>query len=359
MKPLKCLDCRKPIIKEFKHIQKKCNNKLITIRDIPYHYCDQCKKTFYTKEVLNVLDFITHDWSDDKRMLVLYETVFEKYIENEKAFGQTPDEEDKYKLSSYSIYQKNSEDSNQSTKKSNILIAQIMKNKDLKKINIIEESKKCNKLDDIFCGNYYEGCKTATAWAECVNIKCQQVMVYHYTGINPFKSIVMETHNDYCKLKISKDFVLMNFLEGEPAVLKFSQDNKMCVIGSTVADIDLSNMIATFNFDQITGYENQRRSERIPVSIYVEIHKFNSIKREKYTGIVKDISFNGLLIYTKFNLDTEIGFEIDLYTRERIIYLTTSIAKKQYLGNYYAYGVNIINIDESSMDFLKKHIKYL
>lgn len=359
---IKCLCCKRDTKVEFKNIQKKHVERMVAIKNIPGHHCLKCKKTFYTHETVNVLKFVTSKYFTDKRILLLYDTVLQQYQDNLKLLGYEVDEEKEKELSKVDIFKEKNDEEKKSDRLNNLSnllelgnLLEIEKNKNSNKISVEAEEQEDAKLT--YSGPYYRGCKAAENLMSLKIERNQVVMVYHHSGIKPFRSVVLDSNGNICLVKIAKDFALMNFLEGDPTVLKFSQDEIVYVIGCTVTNINIRDMTAVLNIDKIRVCENQRRSERIPVSLYAEIRKpWNS---ERYIGVVKNLSLHGVLIRTKHDIGEGSGYEIDLHTSERIIYVRATIVRTQQVENYNEYGVEFSGADEDTREILKRFIQSL
>ncbi len=109
-------------------------------------------------------------------------------------------------------------------------------------------------------------------------------------------------------------------------------------------------------------HKNQRRNEvRVNVSIPVEIYKIDTLERlielDKYiSGTVKDLSANGLLLYTDINLAEQLKFYITIQLNEEQIEIVGEIVRKIEQKNAYQYGCKIHTLSNSEADIIRKFV---
>lgn len=183
------------------------------------------------------------------------------------------------------------------------------------------------------------------------------VSVKHYSGINPFKSIVVGIDGDVVRVKLTKDFTLLNFLEGDPLVFGVESDGEVYMFGSNIVIIDCKEGIVEAVIDKIESGAEQRMYERFPVSLYSDVR--TKLSKKKHLAIVKDISFYGMLIYCKSDFAVNEQIDVDIYMEKTMVFIKGEIMRKKQGTNYIEYGLRILYEDTNSMNFIKDYLKRL
>lgn len=78
MKIVKCMFCGKTTSIQIINAQKKVKGKIITLKNAPVYYCDQCKEVFTSKEVQDVFRYIQDRNLDEQYILFNYEDMSKK-----------------------------------------------------------------------------------------------------------------------------------------------------------------------------------------------------------------------------------------------------------------------------------------
>lgn len=78
MASLKCMYCKNLTTSHNINVQKKINNKIITVSDAPVFYCKSCDETFLAKETLDVFTYIKDMNLSEKMLLFAFENIHRK-----------------------------------------------------------------------------------------------------------------------------------------------------------------------------------------------------------------------------------------------------------------------------------------
>ncbi|OPZ83585.1 MAG: PilZ domain protein [Firmicutes bacterium ADurb.Bin419] len=183
------------------------------------------------------------------------------------------------------------------------------------------------------------------------------VSVRHYSGVNPFKSIVVDSDEDHVKIKLTKDFAIMNFLEGDPVVIGVESEGNVKIFGCKIVEINIKDGIIEVSVDKIDSEAEQRRHERFPVSLYADVRV--KMDKKKHLAAIKDISFYGMLIFSKSEFSVGEELELDIYMEKNMLFLKCEVMRKVPGDVYNKYGVRIIYRDVNSMNFVKEYLKRL
>lgn len=181
------------------------------------------------------------------------------------------------------------------------------------------------------------------------------VSLKHYSYIRPLKSIVIGRNNDILSIRLVKEFSSFNFLEGDPLVLAYEEDLNINIIACTLERIDfLSNAIEA-RIDNIDTESQKRSYERYPVSLYADVKPIG--EKKKHLSIIRDISHFGLQIYTKTELKEKTIVSIDIYTEEKVIYITAQLVHKKKMEKHYVCGFTIQYDNVVTMNHMKEYIE--
>lgn len=183
------------------------------------------------------------------------------------------------------------------------------------------------------------------------------ISVRHYSGLSPFKSIVLEATEEIITIKLAKEFAAMNFLDGDPVVFGIVSGNQVHIVGCNIIKVNHKEGILELRIDKVESDAEKREYERFPVSLYADMRMRES--RKKYLAIIKDISYYGMLVYSKEDLQTNQQLEIDIYLDKTMIFLKGSVARKDKNPNYYEYGLKITYEDASSLNYVRDYLKRL
>lgn len=189
------------------------------------------------------------------------------------------------------------------------------------------------------------------------------VSVRHYSGVNPFKSVVVDATEDFLKMKLTKELSIVNFLEGDPAVVGIEKENdehvksNIQIIGCTITNIFKKDGIVEVCLDKLESEADQRRHERFPVSIYADVRI--KMDRKKYLAIIKDISYYGMLIFSKSEFSVGDELDFDIYMENTMAFLKCEVLRKVVDPVYNKYGLRVIYEDVNSMNFVKEYLKRL
>lgn len=189
-----------------------------------------------------------------------------------------------------------------------------------------------------------------------MSIKAGEIVsIRHYSGINSFKSVIIEYHEDKVTVKLTREFSIVNFFEGDPVVISLYVKEEVISVGCTVSRIQNDKGIVELKIDSVERYPEKREYERYPVSLYADIKKESS--RKKYLAIVKDINLYGLCFYSKEEFEVEDALEISMYVEINMLFLNVFIVRKEKKENYFEYGAKILYKDASTMGIMEEYLK--
>ena len=183
------------------------------------------------------------------------------------------------------------------------------------------------------------------------------ISVRHYSGLSPFKSVVLEATENTITIKLAKEFAVMNFLDGDPVVFGTVSGNEVHIVGCNIIKVNPKEGILQLAIDKVESDAEKRQYERFPVSLYADVRIRDS--RKKYLAIIKDISYYGMLVYSKESLEINEQMDIDIYLDKTMIFLKGSVARKDKNPNYFEYGLKITYEDANSLNYVRDYLKRL
>jgi hypothetical protein len=136
-------------------------------------------------------------------------------------------------------------------------------------------------------------------------------------------------------------------------VLGSEMNDEIYISSCTILGINKENNSIQLKIDNCETSKDKRLFVRFPVSIYAEAKIGESQK--KHLTIVKNISFNGMMVYSKtdFPLYQELKFEIHAGIT---IHLKATIIRKVKDTYNFEYGLKINYTDVHTPNLLKKYL---
>lgn len=183
------------------------------------------------------------------------------------------------------------------------------------------------------------------------------VLISHYSAVKPFRCDIMDASDSSITLRLTKQFSILNFLEGDPAVIMIKEQNNLINIGCNVTSIDSKANIIKLRIDTIEPGSEMRLHERKPVSLYADVRQKG--KDKKYIAMIKDISAFGLKIYSKESFYVNDTLQIDLYMQQKIVFLKAVILRKIPHKDFFEYGMRIEYESYETLNFIQTYIKNL
>lgn len=180
------------------------------------------------------------------------------------------------------------------------------------------------------------------------------IVVRHYSGINPFKSVVTKIEENKITVKLTKEFATFNFLVGDPVVLGYEVNEMVSLVGCTINEIDIKKNCITFDIDKIEEEKQKRKYERYIVSLYADLV---NDRNERSTAIIKDISLSGIRLFSRLEHNIGEKISLHLYIDSKILVLNSKILRKIQKEENIEYGVSI-NYDKDEKN-KKEMIKYI
>jgi len=187
------------------------------------------------------------------------------------------------------------------------------------------------------------------------------VSLSHYSKTLQIKTIVVdvkrEISDDIISVKITGECAKKDFMSDDPVVLGMERENKVYMTSCYVVEVNTYECIVKLSVNNEEFVVNSRAHERYPVSLHVDVFRVNT--REESAAIAKNISYEGLMIYSKYEFDEGENINVGLYLRDIEVKVGAKIMWKMTHNSGYEYGMKITYIDYNSQTVLWRYIDTL
>lgn len=181
------------------------------------------------------------------------------------------------------------------------------------------------------------------------------VTVRHYSLLNVFKSLVLDTRDCLVTLRITREFAVTRFMVGDPLVVAFMAEDTVRIIGGRLIRMDPGAERLEFVADVPDSEASNRLYERYPVSHYADFRLRDTGK--KCQALIKDVSHYGMLILTRENLFKGQKMDIDIFLLRDIMSLKAEIVRKYEGTEYMEYGLKILHSGPMVYNRIVNYIK--
>ncbi|NTV91347.1 MAG: PilZ domain-containing protein [Clostridiales bacterium] len=185
--------------------------------------------------------------------------------------------------------------------------------------------------------------------------KGKLVTIQHYSLSHLFSGQIVEASGDGAKIKLVSRSVIRNLKEHDPVVLGIDQDEQLLIAGSNIRALDKNDDVMELQLDKEVKEFNRRLYERFPVSLYSDIFSYRTGK--KHFSTIKDISENGMRIYTDTELSVNEDLEVSIYFSRSVIFLRCVVVREAKLQGYSDYGLMIKHDSASTLNTMREFIR--
>lgn len=183
-----------------------------------------------------------------------------------------------------------------------------------------------------------------------------EMIVFHYSIKKPVLGNIVKKSEDEATLELPLKNLKENINIGDPMVIICNVDNgDYQILGCHVTDIFNGTGTIDVKINPELKGENHRLYERLPISICADIK--DDERKRRYSGVLKDISKNGLLLCIKDTIPVNSHVEINIIFGNAIVFLKGCIVRMNEKPYCNCYGLHIPNDDVLSMNNLYKFFK--
>lgn len=181
--------------------------------------------------------------------------------------------------------------------------------------------------------------------------------ISHYSKMKLLKTIALRAEGNLIVIKLIDEFVKIHLLEGDPLVCGLQKDNIIYTYGCTIVRIRAKDKEVELNIDSINTSENKRQHERFPVSFYADIRMVDGSVKQLAT--VKNLSYYGVSLLTKVELNQNELIEMDMYIDNAVVFAKGNIVRLINHENWIEYGISMVYDDVEDLDNMKKYVTQL
>jgi len=183
--------------------------------------------------------------------------------------------------------------------------------------------------------------------------------LFHYSKNYPYRcKIENEDENGSVGISVSK-VDLINFAQIDPVVLCCFDKDDLKIHSCYIENIEAKMSFLELKVEILDSNEwNEKRNfERYSVSLYADLRASTIPKRG--IALIKNISYSGMLIYTKSVLPDKEEFDIDLYADKKVIFLKARAMRSEKNVNYNEYGLQIVYSNYGAIEGMKQYVESL
>ncbi len=162
------------------------------------------------------------------------------------------------------------------------------------------------------------------------------VSIRHCSGKRLFRCVIVDKNFDDLVLNFIDEIVMFECSEGDPVVLGFESENEIYIASCNIIKIDKVANNLSITIDSMEILRNKRLSERFPVSVYSNIKIGES--QTKHIGLIKNISFTGILLYSKSEFPLYQKLKININVGVPLTIQAVVVRKSRELHNF-EYGL--------------------
>ncbi|HEY9061660.1 MAG TPA: PilZ domain-containing protein [Pseudobacteroides sp.] len=183
---------------------------------------------------------------------------------------------------------------------------------------------------------------------------------HHSTNVLRSQVIDVQDHESGRQLitvKIMREFADCMLFEGDTIAIAFKCSDSIYTTSCHIVNINIDKNALELVVENEEYVINNRAFERFPVSLYSSIFLRNG--KSEFIAVVKNISFNGLLICSKKDIEAKQNIDVKMYLDNTPVNLTAEIvwsARNEYV---YDYGLRIIHMEYGQQNVLRRYLEKL
>ncbi|KNY30394.1 PilZ domain-containing protein [Pseudobacteroides cellulosolvens] len=193
-------------------------------------------------------------------------------------------------------------------------------------------------------------------------IKPGEIISISHHSINILRSEVVdvqdhESGGQVLAIHIMKEFADCMLFEGDTVAIAFRSGDNIYTTSCHIINIDIDKNVMQLVVENEEYVINHRAFERFPVSLYSSVVLRNS--KSEFAAVVKNISFSGLLICSKMEIESKQNIDLKLYLSNIPVNLTAEVVWSMKNEYTFDYGLRIIHMEYSHQNVLRKYLENL
>ncbi len=185
--------------------------------------------------------------------------------------------------------------------------------------------------------------------------------ISHHSSITFLSEVIAV--NDYenggqvVTVKITKDCSKALLFEGDTIAIAFKRNDEIYNTSCHITEINTNKRLFKLAVENEEYVINKRAFERFPVSVYAGVLERES--KEQFVAVIKNISYNGMMMCTKRSIEENMDLIFKLYLDDQTVNLTANVVWK--ISNEFTndYGLKIKFMEYSQQNILRKYIDNL
>jgi hypothetical protein len=162
------------------------------------------------------------------------------------------------------------------------------------------------------------------------------IYLNHYSGKRPIVSSIVQTEDEYIRVLLTEKLRRIRLLKYDPIVVSYFEQKKIIMCEGFVKEVNESENLIKLRIDNTQEFDNKRLFERFPVSLYSLVTLRNN---KKITGVIKNISVNGMSLSSKADLRCQKTYQLELYINDHVLNVEAEITWKNKDGIKFQYGI--------------------
>ncbi|HPD01697.1 MAG TPA: PilZ domain-containing protein [Acetivibrio sp.] len=183
--------------------------------------------------------------------------------------------------------------------------------------------------------------------------------VKHFKMYEYINCTVLEKNENDLKLEMKDHTQETLFFPGDHVVLNYSNNDELYVIDGTIIYVfSINPPVVKIRMNKCEKLKNLRKHERYYVSLMANIRVSGGNK--PFFAVVKNMSSGGIKINCNERLMPDDVLEVEvILDRTNKLVFSGAVVRKNKLGNYFEYGIEIKGISESNIKCLYHYLKWL
>jgi hypothetical protein len=171
----------------------------------------------------------------------------------------------------------------------------------------------------------------------------------HYSSFNFVKASILDINENTIKIHLEEKFSEANVFPGDPIVFNFTNSQELYVIGGEIEQIILLDPFeAKIKACKIEKMKDSKKSQRYIISLAAEM-KVVGISDNVFAA-VKNISLGGIKMNCKVDILMEDITDVNLkFDKTNKLSFKGKIVRKNRIGDFFEYGVEIHDISETNL----------
>ncbi len=183
-----------------------------------------------------------------------------------------------------------------------------------------------------------------------------RIFMLHYAFEKPIAALLIKDSDERLHVKFDDRSIFLKLRQGDPVAVYFPVDNKYSIKSGDIDYVINEERIVSIKLDDINIQMQSRRNfKRYPASQFCGVKELNT--KKKGTAILKDISSQGMLMFSKDNFKVNDVIEASVYFGTTTYFIEGKIVREIEGREYRGYGILVQNTDRYSIKNIKEFMR--